>query len=226
VGVHTQGTFVFCFIVLCSPVSCFPIFISVFGLCCHIAHLLQDEADIEDSWSTPGNIDEALKVVQGWDPIVQEIVKATPATHLVDWKLIYRPPLPTWVSRGGRTALIGDSAHPFLPTSIQGASQSMEDGVTIAVCLEKCGGKDNIPEALRAFERIRYDRVLKAQKTGETTREMWHKADFNKLKEHPEAVKLPRPEWLLNFDSEQHAYDVYDKVVEELRQEAAVPSQA
>ncbi|KAL1981062.1 hypothetical protein VTN96DRAFT_3127 [Rasamsonia emersonii] len=178
----------------------------------------KDEADIEDSWSTPGRIEDCLKVVEGWDPVVQEIVKATPPEYLVDWKLVYRDPLPTWISPKQRIALIGDAAHPFLPTSIQGASQSMEDGVTLAVCLEK-SGRAKVQEALRAYERIRYERVLKAQKTGETTRDRWHKADWEEVKRNPEVLKLKRERWLLDFDSEKHAYEVYDKVVEELRRE-------
>jgi 2-polyprenyl-6-methoxyphenol hydroxylase-like FAD-dependent oxidoreductase len=164
--------------------------------------------------------------VEGWDPVVQEIVKATPTDYLVDWKLIYRDPLPTWISPKRRIALIGDAAHLFLPTSIQGASQSMEDGVTLAICLEKSGGKDKIPEALRAYERIRYDRVLKAQKTGETTRDKWHKADFEMVKKNPEVLKLQREPWLLDFDSERHAYEVYDGVVEDFRREESENSQA
>lgn len=150
--------------------------------------------------------------------MVQEIVKATPPEYLVDWKLVYRDPLPTWISPKQRIALIGDAAHPFLPTSIQGASQSMEDGVTLAVCLEK-SGRERVQEALRAYERIRYDRVLKAQKTGETTRDRWHKADWEEVKRNPEVLKLKRERWLLDFDSEKHAYEVYDKVVEELREQ-------
>ncbi|KAI7976208.1 hypothetical protein EIK77_010681 [Talaromyces pinophilus] len=179
-----------------------------------------DDADIEESWSTPGKIEDCLKVVEGWDPVVQEIIKATPTDYLVDWKLIYRDPLPTWISPKRRIALIGDAAHPFLPTSIQGASQSMEDGVTLAVCLEKCGGAANVREALQAYEKIRYERVLKAQKTGETTRDKWHKADIDYVKKHPEVVKLQREPWLLNFDSEEHAYNIYDDVVRKLRKES------
>ncbi|EED18802.1 monoxygenase, putative [Talaromyces stipitatus ATCC 10500] len=179
----------------------------------------KDDTDIEESWSAPGKIEDCLKVVEGWDPVVQEIIKATPTDYLVDWKLIYRDPLPTWISPKRRIALIGDAAHPFLPTSIQGASQSMEDGATLAVCLEKCGGPANVREALRAYERIRYDRVLKAQKTGETTRDKWHKADMEYVKRNPAVVKLQRESWLLNFDSEKHAYEVYDDVATKLRQE-------
>jgi 2-polyprenyl-6-methoxyphenol hydroxylase-like FAD-dependent oxidoreductase len=172
----------------------------------------QDEADIEDSWSTPGKIEEALKVVENWDPVVQEIVKATPPEYLVDWKLVYRDPLPTWVSPKARIVLIGDAAHPFLPTSIQGASQSMEDGVNLAICLE-LAGKDRVQEALHAHERIRYARVLQAQKTGVSTRDQWHKADFENIKKNPEILKLKREPWLLNFDAEKHAYEVYENTV-------------
>lgn len=135
----------------------------------------KDDADIKESWQTPGKTEDALEVVKGWEECVQEIIKATPADRLVDWKLVYRDPLPTWVSPLARTVLIGDAAHPFLPTSIQGASQAMEDGANIAVCLEKAG-KGNVQEAVKTHMKIRYDRVLKTQQTGVATRNQWHKA--------------------------------------------------
>lgn len=81
------------------------------------------------------------------------IVEKTPS--LVDWKLVYRDPLPRWVSDHGRIALLGDSAHPFLPTSAQGATQAMEDGVTIAICLRRAG-KNQVPTAVRTYQEIRY----------------------------------------------------------------------
>lgn len=173
---------------------------------------MQDEADIEESWSFPGNVEDALKVVEGWEPVVHEIIKATPPEYLVDWKLLYRDPLPTWISPKARIALIGDAAHPFLPTSIQGASQAMEDGATVAVCLEKAG-KNKVTDALRAYEEIRYERVKKAQQAGVSTRDMWHKADFDAIWADPDSVKLKREPWLLDFDEEAHAYEVYDATV-------------
>ena len=111
---------------------------------------------------------DAQRVLEGWDPVVQKILKATP-DRLIDWKLVYRDPLPTWISPKRRIALIGDAAHPFLPTSIQGASQAMEDGATIAVCLTR-SGKAHVQEAVAVFEALRYERVRAAQKTGEATR--------------------------------------------------------
>ncbi|KAL1606404.1 hypothetical protein SLS60_003807 [Paraconiothyrium brasiliense] len=177
---------------------------------------LHDEADVEESWSAPGYVDEAIKAIPDWAPICHDIIRATPEGALVDWKLVFRDPLPTWISPKRRIALIGDAAHPFLPTSIQGASQSMEDGVTAAICLE-LAGKQNIPEAIRAYEKIRYPRVLATQRTGVTNRDAWHKADFDFVRKNPESVKLPRMDWILNFDCEKHAYDVYNETVDSLR---------
>jgi 2-polyprenyl-6-methoxyphenol hydroxylase-like FAD-dependent oxidoreductase len=115
----------------------------------------KDEADIDESWSFPGKLEDVYKVFEGWDPLCKKIASKTPESALVDWKLVYRDPLPTWISPERRTALLGDSAHPFLPTSAQGATQSMEDGVTIAVCLRKAG-KENVREAVKAYMDIRY----------------------------------------------------------------------
>ena len=134
----------------------------------------KDTRDVDEGWSEPGDHDDACRILEGWDPITHAVVRMTPPEKLVDWKLVYRDPLPTWISPRARIALIGDAAHPFLPTSIQGASQAMEDGVCLAVCLQ-LSGKQHVTDALRAYEKIRYDRVCKAQKTGESTRDRWHK---------------------------------------------------
>lgn len=178
----------------------------------------KDEADIDEDWQFPGKVEDVLKCLEDWDPVVHEIVKATPAGRLVDYKLVFRDPLPTFISPKARIALIGDAAHPFLPTSIQGASQSMEDGATLAVCLEKAG-KNNITLAIRAYEAIRYERVHKAQMTGVTTREQWHKADWERIRKDPKSLHLKREPWLLDFDAEQHAYEVFDQTMAKLKQE-------
>ncbi|KAI1206087.1 FAD/NAD(P)-binding domain-containing protein [Annulohypoxylon truncatum] len=174
-----------------------------------------DEHDIDESWSFPGKLSEVKEAIKDWDPLCTRIVSKTPEEMLVDWKLVYRDPLPTWVSPSGRIVLLGDSAHPFLPTSAQGATQALEDGVVIAVCLRR-GGKENVPVSVRAHEKIRYDRVCKTQKTGESTRDMWHKTDWEKVKKNPEIIQFPRQSWIFDFDAEKNAEESYDDVVKEL----------
>lgn len=168
-----------------------------------------------------------MAVLDGWDPICKAIVEKTPS--VVDWKLVYRDPLPTWVSKNRRILLLGDSAHPFLPTSAQGATQAMEDGATLGVCLRRAG-KEHVQAALKTHEEIRfgahaifvssiytetvhrYERVKAVQKTGETTRDMWHKTDWDKAKEDPASIALPREDWIHFHDAETHAETVFDEV--------------
>ncbi|KAI0467662.1 hypothetical protein F4859DRAFT_517827 [Xylaria cf. heliscus] len=174
-----------------------------------------DEHDIDESWSFPGKLSEVKEAIKDWDPMCTRIVSKTPEEVLVDWKLVYRDPLPTWASPKARILLLGDSAHPFLPTSAQGATQALEDGVCIAVCLRR-GGKDNVPASVRAHEKIRYERVRATQKTGESTRDMWHKTDWAKVKENPEIIQFPRQDWVFDFDTEKNAEEMYDGVVKGL----------
>ncbi|RYC59090.1 hypothetical protein CHU98_g7117 [Xylaria longipes] len=174
-----------------------------------------DEHDIDESWSFPGKLSEVKEAIKDWDPLCTRIVSKTPEAMLVDWKLVYRDPLPTWVSPKARILLLGDSAHPFLPTSAQGATQALEDGVCIAVCLRR-GGKENVPASVRAHEKIRYERVRATQKTGESTRDMWHKTDWAKVKENPEIIQFPRQDWIFDFDTEKNAEEMYDGVVKGL----------
>lgn len=123
------------------------------GADCSWILMHKDEHAIDESWSFPGKLDDVFRVLEGWDPLCKAIVEKTPS--LVDWKLVYRDPLPTWVSSKRRILLLGDSAHPFLPSSAQGASQALEDGVTLAVCLRRAG-KANVQAALKTHEEIRY----------------------------------------------------------------------
>ncbi|KAF4957337.1 hypothetical protein FSARC_11336 [Fusarium sarcochroum] len=171
----------------------------------------KDDHDIDESWSFPGKIEEVLELLKDWDPTCRAIVEKTPS--LVDWKLVYRDPLPTWISKHGRIALLGDAAHPFLPTSAQGATQAMEDGVTIAVCLKRAG-RDNIPGALKAHQSLRYDRVRAVQKTGESTRDLWHNTDWDKVKKDPSSIGFPREDWIHKFDAERYAEETFDSVFE------------
>jgi 2-polyprenyl-6-methoxyphenol hydroxylase-like FAD-dependent oxidoreductase len=114
----------------------------------------KDTYDIAESWAFPGKVADALKVIEGWDQRPRDIIAMTPEAQLIDYKLLWRDPLPKWVSKHGRMMLVGDSAHPFLPTSGQGAGQAIEDAATVAICLE-LAGKDKVPLGLRTSEKLR-----------------------------------------------------------------------
>jgi len=123
---------------------------------------------------------------------------------------VYREPLPTWITRSGRICLLGDAAHPFLPTSIQGCSQAIEDGCVLATCLALSHADTNIlaqekvPTGLRTYQLLRYEWVKAAQIEGEKLRNTWHTVDWNKVRRNPESIKLPRADWLLLHDCEEN----------------------
>lgn len=95
-----------------------------------------------------------LITVDGWDPLFRQIVKKIPEDLIVDFKLLWRDPVMDWVSPKGHIILVGDAAHPHLPTSGNGGGQAMEDGATLAAVLDRAG-RTNIPIALKAFEKLR-----------------------------------------------------------------------
>ncbi|KIV87928.1 hypothetical protein PV11_03443 [Exophiala sideris] len=114
----------------------------------------------------------------------------TPTTQSFDYKII----------------LIGDSAHPSLPTSAHGAGQAIEDRATIAKCLE-LARKATVPLALRTCEKPRYSRASSAQDFGNKRREFWHKTDFEAPKKNSQSLSMPLPAWLFGHDAQGYAYE-------------------
>lgn len=187
-----------------------------------VTRKLSHEADmvIKESWFQEGNMEEVKKSLKGLDPRIYAAVEKTESC--LDWKICYRDPIPTWVSKSHKIALLGDSCHPHLPTSAQGASQATESAGVLAVCL-KLAGKDNIPLATRCYEKLRFKRTRASQTNGEDLRDRWHNAlkDVDEGVEiDPESIKM-RNRWLYAFDAEADTIERWDEVsslvAEELR---------
>lgn len=167
--------------------------------------------DVEESWNLVGKVEDMLDAVNGWDPVLLEVIKSIPPDVLIDWKLLWRNPVKQWVSNEGRVALVGDAAHPHLATSGTGGAQAIEGAATISALLD-INGKANIPLALRAYEKLRYERTSLTQRMGWETRHRWHQTDWEALASNPDILKLPQPAWLNGSDAEQYAYDNFDAV--------------
>ena len=119
---------------------------------------IQDEGQAEENWSTRLSASDALEALQQtglqWDPKVSAVIERTPPHTVVDYKITWRDPDPVWTSPGGRVVKIGDAAHAFIPNSSNGATQAMEDGLSLAACL-RLAGKANIPLATRIHTKLR-----------------------------------------------------------------------
>lgn len=183
----------------------------------------KDTGDVEEGWMQPGNIDDVLKLTEGWNEAYRAAWKK--ATDCLDWKLVFRPCLEKWVTDSGLIAIMGDAAHPFLPTSTQGASQAIEDGVTIAHCLKQAG-KGNVPLALHSYTAIRRDYAAKAQATGIETRDRYHNIHDHtgKVKEDFQISNVSiSSEYLWENDAEETASREYPIVSEQIKLQLNAP---
>jgi len=117
------------------------------------------DEEMKESWSAPGDPDVLRQAFAGWDPRIHELLNEVQMTFR--WALYDREPLPVWTRE--RLSLLGDAAHPMLPHLGQGANQSIEDGMALAMILARTD-RVTAPQALHAYERLRRERVAQVQR--------------------------------------------------------------
>ena len=124
----------------------------------YVGFVPSDE-EMKESWSAPGDPDVLRQAFAGWDPRIHELLKEVQMTFR--WALYDREPLPLWTLQ--RLSLLGDAAHPMLPHLGQGANQSIEDGMALAIILARTDSA-TAPQGLHAYERLRRERVAQVQR--------------------------------------------------------------
>lgn len=171
-----------------------------------------------ESWNNTIDYDEVLTGMDDvpgpikWGKIFKQLVKCTPPKTVINFELLWRNPQPSWCSPAARVVQIGDSAHSFLPASGNGATQAIEDAVSIASFLQ-IGGKENISQSVKAHVFTRFTRVSCAQKLGFSNAELLQDTDWEKVKLDPRKAAPKLPGWVFGHDPEHFAYQNYDKIV-------------
>jgi salicylate hydroxylase len=117
------------------------------------------DAEMKESWSAPGDPGQLRREFAGWDPRIGSLLQRVQSTFRS--ALYDREPLPAWTN--GRLTLLGDAAHAMLPHLGQGANQSIEDGMALAIILARAT-RGSVPAALLAYERLRRERVAQVQR--------------------------------------------------------------
>ena len=110
-----------------------------------------------ESWNQAVDVCEVLKItskIPGFPAVAERLIKTTPENGIIDWEIMWRDPRENWISPGGRVVQVGDSAHTFLPSSGSGATQAMEDAISLATCLQ-IGGRSNISIATKIHNKLR-----------------------------------------------------------------------
>lgn len=130
----------------------------------------QEEVRRED-WTTSGDVADLRASFADACPDVRRLTAVVDEAFLTG--IHYRDPLPTWHS--GRVVLLGDAAHPVLPTSGSGAAMALEDAIAIAACLRRHPGDPTA--AFAEFEARRMPRTTRLLHSSRATLRIYHEAD-------------------------------------------------
>ena len=113
----------------------------------------------EESWTTPGSVDELRGFYADFHPDARALLDA--CNSVLKTALYERDPLTAW-SLGPMT-LVGDACHPMMPFMAQGAGMAIEDGVVLARNLAGVAAPAQVAAALRRYETMRIERASQIQ---------------------------------------------------------------
>lgn len=125
----------------------------------------------EEGWSLPGSREEAKLNFGDMNATIAKIIET--ADGFNRWALFDRAPLPRWSD--GPVVLIGDAAHPMLPSLAQGAVQAIEDAYALAVELDR---SQSAAEAGQRLYQRRIKRTAQIQKQAAGNARMFHRRSF------------------------------------------------
>lgn len=114
---------------------------------------------LEESWTTPGSVEELRESYANFHPDARALLDA--CDEVLKTALYERDPLPFW-SRDGMV-LLGDACHPMMPFMAQGAGQAIEDAIVLARSLAEVHDAGTVDAALQAYEKARLARTSKIQ---------------------------------------------------------------
>ena len=123
------------------------------GALLNVVAFVPTDLDVEESWSAPGDVAALAAAYDGWDKQVRRVIEAM--DHTFRWGIYDRAPLSTWST--DRITLLGDAAHAVTPHLGQGANQSVEDAITLAVLLQGATPAE-VPARLRLYQDLRIER--------------------------------------------------------------------
>jgi FAD-dependent urate hydroxylase len=103
----------------------------------------------------PGDGAQLLKDLKAdADPVIRTLAQATSEQEWTEWHA--RDMWPSRTPHRGNVVLVGDAAHPMLPTLGQGACQCLEDAAVLATAVT---AEDDLDQALRRYAAARVPRV-------------------------------------------------------------------
>lgn len=106
----------------------------------------------DDTWSRTISGEELLAKLHGFDPVVHEIIRRVEQPEFIAFGVHDRSPLSRWTA--GRITLLGDAAHPLIPSEGQGVNLAIQDAAALADLLREVSPAE-IPAVLQRYSALR-----------------------------------------------------------------------
>jgi salicylate hydroxylase len=164
-------------------VICYPI---RSGETCNIFAGRVSDTWVEESWSVASGVAELLAGFAGWNPALLDMLSHVRECY--KWGIRDRDPLSSWTF--GRVTLLGDAAHPMMPTLAQGAAIALEDAYVLARNLSR--HRTDPARGLAAYDAERLPRASKVQ--------LQSRQQFQNNRLSPAPPPLSR-DWIFAYDA-------------------------
>jgi len=148
---------------------------------------------VDESWVVPSTVDELLAGYRGWNEALLAMLGNV--EQCFKWGIRDRDPLPHWMR--GRITLLGDAAHPMMPTLAQGAAMALEDAYALARNLARC--RPDVEQGLAAYQSERLPRARAVQ--------LQARQQFHNNRRNPAPPPLSR-DWIFAHDATADALEL------------------
>jgi len=167
----------------------------------------------DESWTSQGSLDDLESEVKGWNGQIQRILQTWRKRTSTTMKqaLYEHAPLDRWTD--GHLVLLGDAAHAMLPHQGQGTGQAIEDGITLALCLQGVN-LENIKKRLELYFHLRKERTDRVVKTSREAGRLYSTQNPDERSPVDLDALRKRWQWLWKYDPvaafEEEKYKYFD----------------
>jgi salicylate hydroxylase len=197
-GIHDMSSI----IMSVGPGQSFLTFPVSAGSLLNVVAFVPTDLDVEESWSAPGDVAALAAAYGGWDKQVRRVIEAM--DHTFRWGIYDRAPLNAWST--DRITLLGDAAHAVTPHLGQGANQSVEDAITLAVLLQDATLAE-VPARLRLYQDLRIARNREVRDGAREAGALYRSTDLAPGPQAERIVAIFDPLELDTYDAERVALD-------------------
>jgi salicylate hydroxylase len=141
---------------------------------------------VDESWTAPSTREDILSAHAGWNDALLDMLGKV--GDIYKWGIYDREPLTQWTK--GRITLVGDAAHPMVPTLAQGASITLEDSYAVARNIARY--MQEPLAGLKSYESERIDRARRVQ--------LQARQQFDNNRKVPPPPPLSR-DWIFEYDA-------------------------